>query len=366
MSSVTSEIGLVHLGMDTSKNAIVVGILAAGERVPVIDRIFNDESSIRRLIGRFDPVSRLRSCYEAGPGGYELHRLLTSLGVANEVVAPSLIPKGSGDRVKTDRRDAARLARLYRAGELTAIRVPSAQEEAVRELIRVRADLMLDLRRTKQRLTALLLRHGKIWRAGQYWTLEHRRWLAGLSFDDPALDTALGHYRMALAAREAEVAVIEADLSPWAGRAPMADPVARLTAYRGIGELTALSLVAEVVDWRRFPHARAFMCFTGLVPSEYSSGQTTRRGHITKAGNATVRTALVEAAWKYQHLPAVGAGLRRRQNGLPADTIARAWTAQRRLNSKYRQLINHGKPSTVAATAVARELAGFVWAEMTS
>jgi transposase len=225
---------------------------------------------------------------------------------------------------------------------------------------------MLDLRRTKQRLGALLLRHGKIWRASRYWTIEHRRWLAHLSFDDLALDSALGHYRIALAAREAEVAAIEADLSPWAGREPLADPVARLTAYRGIGELTALTLAAEVIDWRRFPTARSFMCFTGLVPSEYSSGQTTRRGHITKSGNAGVRTALVEAAWHYQHAPAVGAGLRRRHQALPPDTISRAWTAQKRLNSRYRHLINHGKPTTVAATAIARELAGFAWAEMTS
>ncbi len=184
MSSLTSRSGLVYLGMDTSKDSIVVGVLSGGEQVPVIDRVFNDEVSIRRLISRFEDVGVLRCCYEAGPCGYELHRLLTSLGVANQVIAPSLIPKGSGDRVKTDRRDAARLTRLLRAGELTAIRVPSPGEEAVRDLIRVRADLMLDLRRTKQRLGALLLRHGKVWRASRYWTLEHRRWLAAVSFDE--------------------------------------------------------------------------------------------------------------------------------------------------------------------------------------
>jgi hypothetical protein len=156
--------------MDTSKDAIVVGILRHDELVPDTDRIFNDEPSIRRLVGRFGEVGSLRACYEAGPGGYELHRLLTSMGVACEVVAPSLIPKGSGDRVKTDRRDASRLARLYRAGELTAIRVPAPAEEAVRDLVRVRADLGADLKRARQRLLAMLLRHGRIWRTSNYWT----------------------------------------------------------------------------------------------------------------------------------------------------------------------------------------------------
>jgi transposase len=317
------------------------------------------------LIGRFD-VGALRACYEAGPGGYELHRLLTGLGVACEVVAPSLIPKGSGDRIKTARRDAARLARLYRAGELTPIRVPSPAEEAVRDLVRVRGDLMADLKRAKQRLLAMLLRHGRIWRTSKYWTAEHRRWLAQQGFEDPALQAAFGHYRVALAAREAEMAAIEAELQPWAHRDPLGETVARLTAYRGVGELTALTLASEVVDWRRFPNARSFMCFTGLVPTEYSSGQITRRGHITKAGPQGVRTALVEAAWHYRHTPKVGVGLARRHSDLGAGTIARSWTAQRRLNAKFRQMLGHGKVPSVAVTGVARELAGFVWAEMTT
>lgn len=274
-----------------------------------------------------------------------------------------------GCRIKTDRRDAARLARLYRAGELTAIRVPSPAEEAVRDLVRARGDLMADLKRAKQRLLAMLLRHGRIWRKGTYWTGEHRRWLDQQRFDDPALSAAFGRYRAALAAREAEVTAIETEPRPWAYRDPLGQTLTRLTAYRGVGELTALTLggeVSAIPDWRRFPNARSFRCFTGLVPTEYSSAASTRRGHITKAGPQGVRTALVEAAWYYRHTPRVGVGLASRHNDLAADTIARSWSARRRCNTKFRQMLGHGKPPSVAVVAVARELAGFIWAEMTN
>ena len=286
MPSVTLPAGSIHLGMDTSRNTIVVGILMPGQEIPVVDRISNEEDSVRRLIGRFgDPVG-LRACYEAGPGGYGLHRLLASMGVACDVVAPSLIPRGARDRVKTDKRDAMRLARLHRAGELTPVRVPSPAEEAVRDLVRVRHAALDDRRRAQQRLTAMLMRHGRVWRAGSYWTAAHRQWIAAQSFDEMALDTALAHCRATLDTRETDLAAIEAELAVWARRAPLAPAVARLGCYRGIAELTGLTLAAEVVDWRRFGSARAFMGFTGLVPSEYSSGERTRRGHITKAGRA--------------------------------------------------------------------------------
>ena len=366
MPSVTSAAGAIHLGMDTSKNTIVVGVLMPGEEIPVVDRIWNDEESVRRLAGRFASREVLRACYEAGPGGFELHRLLTSMGVACDVVAPSLIPKGARDRVKTDKRDASRLARLHRAGELTAIRVPSPAEEAVRDLVRARHALLADRQRAQKRLSAMLMRHGRIWRAGSPWTCAHYQWIAAQSFDQPALATALAHYRAALDARAAELAAIEAELSPWAARPPLAAAVARLGCYRGIAQLTGLTLAAEVADWRRFAAARAFMGFTGLVPSEYSSGDHVRRGAITKAGSEPVRTALIEAAWAYRHKPSIGATLRRRQHGASPATLARSWAAQRRLYAKYRQMIARGKPPGVAVTAMARELAGFAWAEMTS
>jgi len=366
MPSVTPAAGLIHLGMDTSINAIVVGVLRPGEEMPVVERIFNDEASIRRLIGRFSDRRSLAACYEAGPGGYELCRLLSGMGVACDVVAPSLIPKGSGERVKSDRRDAIRLARLHRAGELTAIRVPTPAEEAVRDLVRARGDLLDDRKRTQQRLNALLLRHGRIWRGGARWTAAHRQWVGGQVFTEAALARVFATYRGCLEAREAELAAIEAQLGPWASAEPLAAAVGRLGAYRGIAQLTGLTLAAEVVDWRRFASARAFMGFAGLVPTECSSGDRTRRGHITKAGPQGVRAALVEAAWAYQHRPAIGAALKRRQAGACPQTLARSWKAQHRLHGTYRKMIGRGRPAGVAAVAVARELAGFVWAEMTS
>jgi transposase len=366
MSSVTPAAGPIHLGMDTSKNTIVVGILMPGDEVPVIDRIWNEEGSVRHLIGRFGDPAALRCCYEAGPCGFELHRLLASMGVACDVVAPSLIPRRAGDRVKTDKRDASRLARLHRAGELTPVRVPAEAEEAVRDLVRARAALLADRKRAQQRITAMLLRHGRVWRSGSYWTQAHEQWIAGQRFSEPALAAALAHYRAALDTRRSELDAVEAALEPWATREPLAAAVARLGCYRGIAELTGLILAAEVVDWRRFPSARAFMGFTGLVPAEYSSGERTRRGSITKAGSEPARTALIEAAWAYRFQPRIGITLRRRQHDASPQTLARSWQAQRRLYAKYKTMTARGKPAGVAVTAMARELAGFVWAEMTS
>ena len=217
MSSVASPEGLIHLGMDTSKNTIVVATLLPGEESPVTDRIFNEEEAIRRLVGRFPDRSVLRAWYEAGPGGYELYRLLASMGVACQVVAPSLIPKGGSDKVKTDKRDSRRLARLGRAGELTPVRVPSPAEEAVRDLARARDAVLADRKRARQRLTAVLMRHGRIWRGASYWTAAHRSWIAAQRFGEPALASAIGHYRAALEVREAELAALEAELR---GNAP--------------------------------------------------------------------------------------------------------------------------------------------------
>jgi transposase len=366
MTSVKQQRGLIYLGLDAHKDSISAGILRPGAEVPEVEKISSDEESVRRLIARFPQPKVLRVCYEAGPTGFELARLLESMGVSCQVIAPSLIPKAAGDRVKTDRRDARRLARLYRAGELVAIRVPTATEEAVRDLCRARADLVDDRRRARQRLGALLLRHGQIYRGGAAWTMVHEQWLGEVRFGERALQDTLGHYRVILAERDAALAAVEADLMGWIERDPFAEPVHRLVAYRGVAHLGALTLASEVADWRRFPRASTFMGFTGLVPSEYSSGTSTRRGHITKTGNEHLRTQLVESAWAYQHRPAVGVGLRKRQEGSPADTIARSWTAQQRLCGRFRRLAARKNVKTVVVTAVARELAGFLWAEMTA
>jgi transposase len=365
MISVTDR-GLVHLGLDVHKNTISVGILRADDNGPDTDKISSDEQAVRRLIGRFDDPGRLWACYEAGPTGYELARLLGSLGVRCDVIAPSLIPVAPGNRVKTDKRDCRRLASLHRAGQLVAVRVPTVAEEAVRDLCRARADMVIDCTRARHRLGKFLLRHGRVWRGGQNWTLKHRAWIAGQRFDDAALTTTFSHYRATLAAREAAVSSIETDLATWFTRAPFADPVARLAAYRGITHLGALTLASEVCDWRRFGTAGQFMGFCGLVPSEYSSGERTRRGHITHAGNLHLRTQLVESAWAYKSRPSLGPGITRRHAGLDPEVLARAWKAQLRLCGRFRRLDARKTSRNVVVTAIARELAGFVWAEMTA
>jgi len=275
-------------------------------------------------------------------------------------------PRAPGDRVKTDKRDSRRLVRLYRAGELVAVRVPTPEEEAVRDLCRARADLVADRRRARQRLGSFLLRHARVYRAGGAWTRGHAAWLAAQTFDQPALTAAFDHYRGVLAVRDAAVAAITADLAVWYDRAPFVEAVHRLGAYRGITHLGGLTLACEVCDWRRFPRAGVFMGFVGLVASEYSTGSSTQRGPLTKAGNEHVRTQLVESAWAYQHRPRDRGGLARRQDRAGPEVLASSWAAQLRLHRRFAALLARRKPPPVAAAAIARELARFVWAEMTA
>jgi transposase len=356
----------VFLGLDVHKDSISAGILNPGQESADVEKIFNDAESVRRLVGRFAEPRLVWACYEAGPTGYDLHRFLVSLGVHCAVVAPSMIPKAPGDKVKTDSRDCRRLARLHRAGELVAIRVPSPLEEAVRDLCRTRGDMVEDLTRARNRLGKFLLRHSRIWRGGSAWTHKHEAWLAAVSFDEPALQTTFEHYRAVVVTRDAQLAAVESDLAAWITRAPFAAPVRRLGAYRGVTAMGALSLQAEVCDWRRFGRAEQMMGFVGLVPSEYSSGGSTRRGHITKAGNTHLRAQLVESAWAYQHRPYLGAEIAKRQQGLAPETVARAWAAQLRLCGRFRHLASRKNTKSVVAAAVARELSGFLWAEMTA
>jgi transposase len=345
--------------------SISVGILHPLESDPVVERIANDEPSIRRFLSAFPDKRKLATCYEAGPTGYELHRLLTRMGVRCDVVAPTLIPKAAGDRVKTDNRDAKRLARLHRAGELRAIRVPTPAEEAARDLCRARAALVRDVGRARRRVLSLLLRHSVMYTGGHsHWTRRHRDWLASRHFQERATDLAYRHLLEAVYDREAELAAIEGELLPYMSDPLFSGAVTRLCCYRGIAEIGALTIVTEVCDFRRFPAARSFMGFCGLGVSEYSTGQSVHRGHLTKTGNRQVRNQLVESAWTYQHLPVVGVGLKRRQREAPKETLQRSWSAQVRLHRRYWQLSARKLTPPVVLGAVARELAGFVWAEM--
>lgn len=362
---------LVHpetswVGLDVHKDSITSAVLRPGSDVADVDRWFHDEPSVRRFVAGLGDRARVRACYEAGPTGYDLARLLSSMGVRCEVIAPSLIPVAPGARVKTDSRDARRLAHLHRAGELVAIRIPTVAEEGVRDLCRTRADLVIDRTRARHRLGKFLLRHGQVWRGGRNWTLRHEAWLGQLRFSDVALDQTYRHYRAALATLEANLEAVEADLATYYDDGPFAEAVGRLGAYRGVTELGALTLASEVGDWRRFGRATAAMGFCGLVPSEYSSGERHSRGRITKAGNTHLRAQLVESAWAYQHRPAAGAHLRARQQRCGPETVARAWAAQLHLCAKFARLSARKSSRNVVVVAVARELAGFCWAEMTA
>jgi transposase len=353
------------VAFDVHKRSIVAAVLPAVGGEAELHEIPNTERSIRRLVDRLGGPDGLSVCYEAGPCGYAPYRLLSRLGVACDVVAPSLIPTRAGDRVKTDRRDARKLVRLYRAGELSFVRPPSPEQEGLRDLMRCLDDLIAARRAARHRIAKQLLRHDRIHPGKKSWTKEHRAWVKAQRLDDPLANEALAQMRAHLAALDAQIDALELRLEQIARSDPWADPVRWLLAFRGIATKTALGLIAEIGDFRRFSSARELMSFLGLVPSEYSSGEQRHRGHITKSGNRHARRLLVEAAWHYQHGPRISKRQQQLLPLLPAEVAARAWQAQVRLNHRHLGLQRGGKRSTVANVAVARELTGFVWAAMT-
>lgn len=367
MKSLSRSRGPIHLGLDVHKLSITAGILEPGATTPVVQRIGSDDAAVRQLIRNIGGPSRLRVCYEAGPTGFTLARTLQSWGISCEVIAPTRIPKESGDRVKTDKRDAAQLATLYRAGLLTAIHIPPPDVEAVRDLARAQYDLHDDLKRVRRRLLAMLLRHGHVYRAGTTWTQVHHQWLDALHFAEPAEQQAFQYYRSVMAIREQELAAISEDLRAWLDKPPVGEAAHRLAAYHAVGYLGGLSIAAEVAnEWDRFPTARSFMAFTGLVPSEHSSGDSRHLHGITKTGNTVIRTQLIESAWHFRGNPIAGKTLLERQSHVGPGTVARARIAHRRLTGRYRRLNARGLAPNVINVAVARELAGFLWAEMTA
>lgn len=354
-----------HIGLDVHKETIAVAVLRAGT-VECDERVIpNTPEALRKLLSRYPDRSLLRTCYEAGPTGYDTQRLITSLGIACDVIAPSLIPRRSGVRVKTDRTDARNLARLHRAGELVAVRVPTPAEEALRDLVRAREDLKNDRRIARQRIRSFLLRYGKRYPApGSRWSFRFEVWMRALRFDEPASQAAFDHLVGAYFVRDSQLGAVDAQITELALLEPLAEPVARLRAFRGIDTLTAVTLLTETCDFRRFATAGSYMAFTGLTPSEHSSGASRHQGSITKSGNAHLRRVLVEAAWAYRYAPAVRGKLRARQIGQPPEVVAYSWAAQCRLHGTYRRLAAKKGPNK-AVVAVARELAGFVWGAMT-
>jgi transposase len=361
---VLTSIAPTFVGLDVHKGSISVALLRPGKDTPDEDRIPNTFEEVRRLVGRWSDPAAVRACYEAGPCGYELQRLLSTLGVDCAVIAPALTPRRPGDRVKTDRRDARKLARLYRAGELTTIRIPPPDEEAVRDLVRLREDLCEDILRARHRLSKFLLRHGRAFGGVTPWTLAHWAWIRAQRFDLALLNQLRDEHIVAIELRMSQRDQLDRQLHALALEPPYAEPVRRLAVLRGVKTLTALTLLVEVGDFARFGSAAEFMAFTGLVPSESSSGERQHRGAITKTGNAHLRRVLVESAWAYRPRPAYASERRGRRADQPATVVAFAIAVEQRLHRRYWRLVQRGKLSQVAAVAIARELAGAVWALM--
>ena len=352
-----------YVGLDVHKATIAVVVAEEGRgEVRSYGTIRNTPEAVAKLVKRLGPAERLVCCYEAGPCGYGLQRQLTGLGAACTVVAPSLIPTRPGDRVKTDRRDAEKLARLLRAGELTSVWVPDEAHEALRDLSRAREAARDDRHRARQRLGKLLLRLGVVEPSGtKRWTQAYHRWLGGLTLPQPLQQVVLEDAIAAVEVGTGRLKKLEGEVKQAATSGRHAPLIAALQSLRGVGVVTAVTLVAELGDLGRFPAPRPLMAYLGLVPSEHSSGASRRRGRITRAGNSHVRHVLVQAAWHYRHAPKLTRALAKRQAGQPDAVTAVAWRAQERLSARYRKLAGR-KGRQKAVIAVARELAGFLWA----
>jgi transposase len=359
--------GITFVGLDAHKEAISVAMLVPGERVPVEWKIPNEPSAVRRMVRKIEREAPgdVRTCYEAGPVGYALQRQITEAGsLSCMVVAPALIPRKPGERIKTDRRDARKLAELFRAGLLTEVQPPTPRDEAVRDLCRAREDAREDQTRCRHRLGKMLLRKGLLFSRGKKaWTQAHRGWLRGLRFEEGAEQAVFDDYLLAIEQVEERLKGLDEKIAATAQKQPYAEPIGWLRCFRGIDTVTAMTIVSELYGFQRFRSPRGLMAFLGLVPSEHTTGYDPKRGRITKTGNGHVRRVLIEAAWHYRHRPGI-ASLRKRRQGQPAKIIALADKAQHRLYRRYRRMTEAGKPSAKAVTAVARELTGFVWAAL--
>jgi transposase len=356
----------VYVGLDVAKTRHAVAVAENGRRgeVRYLGEIGTDPESVRRLVAKLEKQHGrgLQFCYEAGPTGYGLHRQLTKPGHACIVVARSLIPRRPGDRIKTNRRDATQLARLLRAGELTAVWVPDEAHEAIRDLVRSRDTVVGDLRRKRQSISSIMLRHGRVFPGKKTWGAAHRHWLQAQRVEHPAHGLVLQELLLAVRHAEERLKRVEAAIVEFLPNWSLAPVVDALQALRGISLIGAATIMAEIGDLRRFENPRQFMGYLGLVPGERSTGESVHRLGITKAGNGRVRRTLIEGAWAYRHLPRTGrAKLRLHERVSPAvrDIAARA---QARLCARYRALSGKGKKLTVTVTAPARELAGFIWA----
>jgi len=359
---------IIYLGLDVHQDSITIAVLPAGAPAPTrVERLPNDLAKLRRFCERLAAQGDVRACYEASGAGYVLHRALREWGYPCDVIAPSLIPTKPGHQRKHDKHDAAQLARLYRAGELTCVRIPSEAEERVRDLVRCRETLQREVLKSRHYILKFLARRGFVYREGTNWSTAHYHWLRRLAAtssplvaeDQIVYGEYLGLLEYKLSRRdELDRRIAELALTP-----ALAPAVNRLQSFRGVQRHVAMVLTTEIGDWRRFASPRQLMAYLGLVPKERSSGDRERRGSLTKAGNSHCRHALVQAAWAYRFQPKVGVALKARQRGQSPVVIAHAWKAQHRLHTLYRRLAFRTRPQ-IAVVAVARELVGFLWAVM--
>ena len=360
-----TEYSGAFVAFDVAKTKHAVAVAEAGRagEVRFMGEVENApariERTIKKLAGRY---GRLQVCFEAGPTGYGLYRQIQELGHDCLVVAPALIPKRSGERIKTNRRDAVTLARLHRAGELTGVWVPDAVHEAIRDLVRAREAAMDDLRRKRQQLLSFLLRHSRIYTGGGHWTLAHRRWLARQAFEHPAQQIVFQEGVDAIEDAARRLRRMEEQLTAIVPTWSLAPVVEAYQAMRGASFLVAATFAAEIGDLRRFDTPRQLMAFLGLVPGERSTGEIVRRKGLTLAGNRRARRALIEAAWTYRYPARVSETLRARLDGLPKAVRDIAWKGQVRLCARYRRLSAAGKKLPVVVAAIAREIAAFLWA----
>lgn len=354
---------ITHVALDGHKKEHQVCMQLPGEESVREFSVKNQPREIKRMVKRIQKQAPgpIRMCYEAGPCGFALQRQIAAEGVSCVVIAPSLIPVKPGDRVKTDRRDARKLLKLFQAGMLTEVHPPNEEEESVRELCRCREAAKLAQTAARHQLSKFLLRHGVIYTEGYQWTQKHSRWLRSLAFENPRNQLVFTNYLEEVERRTERLKALDQALEDVAQRKPYATPVGWLRCFRGIDTVTAMSIVAELFGFARFSSARDLMSYLGLTSSEDSSGGKRRQGAITKAGNSRVRRLLIEASWHQRYFPVTSKALRKRREGQPAWVIQIADRAKRRLHKRYWWLVNHGKSNKLAVTAVARELVGFIW-----
>jgi transposase len=351
------------VGLDVHKESIVVAVAEADRSEPrVLAELPNDTARLLKELRRLSrDGAELRCCYEAGPTGFGLHRELCAAGIDCVVIAPSLIPKQAGCRVKTDRRDAVKLARFHRSGDLTPVHVPDASTEAMRDLERARDDAKNAERVARHQLSKFLLRHGRRYSKSGAWGTLHMTWIRTQQFDHEANNRVLVDYVEAVERASARVARLDKDIAELVESWSLKPLVEALQALRGIRLLSAVVIAAELGSMSRFAAPRKLMAFLGLVPSEHSSGETKSRGGITRTGNRHVRRILVEAAWCYRFRPAISPRLKTQNKRVATAVSAIAWKAQHRLHDRYRRLLGRGKNKQQMITAVARELSAFVW-----